>query len=148
MSDFGRKIAAELPKMRAAAESLMLDTVLVTRVTGESTLDPETDERIDPPRVTVYGPDIAPHFGKRRVQVASVLAGSTESSSGERAGTVQEATLQLPVTGSEGVAIGHVAEILTCVSDDALVGRFLTVTALHAKSQATARRLRVTEVTG
>lgn len=137
----GDDIAQALPGLRAQSESLMVDTCIITKDgEGESALDPDTDERIDPPRVAVYE-------GKCRIQVASIIAGSSTSEAGERAWVVQDATLQLPVPDTEVVAIGHIAEITTCVNDDALVGHKLTVTALHTKTHATSRRLRVTEAT-
>jgi hypothetical protein len=56
--------------------------------------------------------------------------------------------LQLPVATSGDVAVNDVVELTACVNDPSLVGRKFTVKGRHGKSQATARRLLVTEGVG
>lgn len=122
----------------------MLDTCTVTRTDPDATqgpIDPDTGQYPPLARITVYS-------GKCRVQIKSVIASSSDASAGERVGTVQEFELQLPVDGTDTVAVNDVAEMLTCALDDSLTGRKFTVAARHEKSQATARRLRVIETTG
>lgn len=137
----GDDIAWALPQLRAEAESQMRDTCTITRAgTGKGPFNQTTGQYDKPPRVTVY-------TGKCRVQIKSVIASGSDASAGERVGTVQELELQLPVAGTDGIAIHDVAKILTSAHDDSLVDREFTVTARHEKSQATARRLRVSEGT-
>lgn len=142
-------IEFSLPTLRAEAEAMMVDTCLITReaVEGDpeyvdaSTIDPDTGQYPEQGRVTVYE-------GKCRLQVKSLIAGSSESDAGDRAYVVQDAELQLPVDDSIDVRVGHVAEVVSASHDAALVGRQLTVRALHQKTHATSRRLRMQEATG
>lgn len=131
-----------LPELRAAAESLMLDTCTITRAgTGTGPWNDETGQYDPPARITVY-------TGKCKIQDKSIIAGSTSSDAGERAVIAQGSELQLPVIESASVAINDVAHIDNCVLDPSLTDREYTISARHGKSQATSRRLRVTEVTG
>lgn len=138
----GLEVDWALPSLRAEAESLMVDTCRITRAgSGDPVFDPETGQYTPPARVTVYE-------GKCRLQVQSVIAGSSKTGAGERATVVQDAELQLPVEATVSVVVNDVAEMLTAALDPAHVGRMLTVKALHSKTHATSRRLRVMEVTG
>ena len=135
-------IAWALPQLRAEAERNMTDTCTITRAgVGKGPWNDATGQYDTPARVTIY-------TGKCRVQIKSVVASSSRQDAGERAGIAQELELQLPVVGTEGVAIHDVATVTGASLDASLVGRMFTVTARHEKSQATARRLRVIEVTG
>lgn len=132
-----------LPELRAAAESLMLDTCTITRVDPDAIrgpIDPATNQYPPLPRITVYS-------GKCKLQDKSVIAASTAGDSGERAVVTQGSELQLPVIESADVAINDIAHMDTCVNDPSLTGHEYTIAARHGKSQATARRLRVIEVT-
>lgn len=134
--------ASLVARGRAAAERGMDATCLITADgVGDPVFDDETGQYTDPARATIYE-------GVCRIQIPSIIAGEKVLSAGERATTTQEAELQLPVGGTDGVAIDHRVEILTSPLDVSLVGRVFTVTARHEKSHATARRLRVRDVTG
>lgn len=129
---------------RSAAEAGMTDTCTITRVDPDAVvgdMDADTMQYPDVDRLTVYS-------GPCRVQVTSIIANSTSSNVGERVTTAQGSELQLPVDGTGDVSVNDVAEITASVNDSELVGRKFTVSARHEKSHATARRLRVTEVTG
>lgn len=136
-------VTAALPDLRAAAESLMVDTCIITRDgEGEPVFNSETGQYERPGRTTVYE-------GKCRLQDNRVQVGSPDQSS--QAGlaiSVQNTELQLPVDGTGHIVPGDVAEILSCRFDLSLIGRKLTVEGPHGKSHATTRRLRVKEVTG
>jgi hypothetical protein len=141
-------IEALLSRGRAAAESLMLDTCVISRPgAGEREYDKDKMRYTDPDREVVYGPDLEPHRGKCRIQIRAVVASITESDAGGRVGSVQQFELQLPVVGTDGVTIDDVVEITSAAHDPSLVGRQFTVKARHEKSQATARRLPVVEGT-
>ena len=71
-------VAAELPYLRAQAESLMVDEVTVERPTGESTPDPVTLEQV-PVYAQVYS-------GKGRVQRTNADHPTDQSSAGSSTG--------------------------------------------------------------
>ena len=143
VSDFAAVIDQTVTDGRELAESLMTATCIITADgAGEpGEMDPETGQYPDIARVTIYE-------GKCRVQIPSDRSSTREGSAGDREVVTQEPELQLPVDGTELVATGHQAKILTNPRDEALVDRVFTVLGRHEKSQATARRLRVIEVTG
>jgi hypothetical protein len=136
----GDDIAWALPQLRAQAESNMLDACTVTRV------DPDAPAPVmgadgqypETARITVY-------TGKCRIQVRTTAAANV--SAGERIGTTQETEWQGPVTGTEDIAVDDVVLLTSSALDSALEGRTFTVAARHEKSQATARRLNLIEVT-
>lgn len=133
---------ADMAEFRAMAESLMVDTCTITRAgVGKGEFNSETGQYDLPARIEIYS-------GKCRLQVTSIIAGSSKSDAGERQTIVQAAEIQLPVAGTESVSIDDVAEMTSTAFDAAHVGRKLTVAALHAKTHATSRRLRVQEVIG
>lgn len=135
------RVAGVLARGRRAAEALMVDTCRITRPgTGERDYDKGTMQYTDPQREVVYE-------GKCRVQLTAQSVGASNQAAGERLTTIQVAELQLPVVGTEGVAVHDVAEILTAKNDDALQGRQLTIAARHEKTHATSRRLRLKEAT-
>lgn len=116
----------------------MQDTCTVTRPGDGAPVFNESTGKYDPPApVTLYA-------GKCRVQVPNVAESVQDS--GDRAWTVQDALVMLPVVGSESIAVGNTVRIDSCALDADLVGAKYTVTALHHKSHATARRLRCKEV--
>ena len=145
---FAQIVAQTVADGRALAEANMLDTCTITRAgTGTGPWNDLTGQYDPPARVTVYGPDIAPAYGKCKIQDKSIIAGSTSSNAGERAVIAQGSELQLPVIESAAVAINDVAHIDNCVLDPSLTDHEYTISARHGKSQATSRRLRVVEVT-
>jgi hypothetical protein len=58
----------------------------------------------------------------------------------------QRYTVKLPVAGSEDVRPDDDVEMVSVVHDPSLNGRHFTVSAMHHKTFATARRLPVVEV--
>ena len=133
----GHDVAAALPEMRAHAESLMVDACTVTGPGGEPVWDEDAGEYTTPAGAVIY-------TGKCRVQVPNVAEQNADA--GEAEWTVQAAIVSLPVGGSEGVQVGHKVTIPAAAHDSALAGAVYTVTAGHAKTQATARRLRCERV--
>ena len=133
----GADIAAALPGLRAQAESLMVDSCVVTS-TGEPVWDEPAGEWTAPDGVTVYA-------GKCRVQLPNVAESNPVA--GETEWTVQAAIVSLPVAGSEAVRIGHTGVLTSGVFDSRLSGTVYRVTGEHKKTHATARRLRCEETT-
>lgn len=133
----GDVIEAALPGLRAEAESLMVDTVLIERKSGATALDPETGERV-PTWVQVYA-------GAARWQVSDAQD-LRSTRAGDVAYVVDSFRLDLPVESSGAVAAGDRVTALTCPHDPAREGRRLTVMQDHTKTYATARRLRCQEV--
>lgn len=128
--------ASVLARGRAAALAGMVDTCRITRVTSVVT-DPDTGVQT-PTTETVYE-------GVCRVQ-QHVPGGARPADAGEAYLLLLRLELQLPIT-AVGIAVGDSAEMLTCVNDPDLVGRVLRVRELGHKSEATARRIGVEEVT-
>ena len=126
---------------RRRAEALMVDACIVTdpaTATAPSWND-ETGQWETPDAAPLYA-------GRCQVQVPNVAEQSADA--GERDWTVQAAIVKLPVTGSEDVEPGHTVTMTAATLDASLAGRRFTVRADHAKTFATARRLRCEEVTG
>lgn len=145
------ELTAHLALGRAEMETLMLDTVRITKPgEGARVFDEETMQYTDPPRVVVYE-------GKCRLQVkADINSNVVETTAGDREATYLTATLQLPIDADDSTVVGepgdvrpdHVAEYLTCLTDATMVGRKWNIQGIYHKSQATHRRFRVREVIG
>lgn len=126
-------IAGLLSAGRAQAESLMTDACTITRAgAGEPVFDPETGGYTDPPAVTVYE-------GKCRVQMRGAAAVQNAQLGGEDV-TFYDVEVSLPITVTD-VEVGDLVTMTAAAFDDGLAGTSYRVHGLHAKSQATARRL-------
>jgi len=119
---------------RALAESLMTDTVTVTRTTGRI-LSESTGKYADV-TVVVY-------TGAARVRPAG---GDAAKDAGERATLVRSYTLSLPMTVT-GIEPDDVATVTASPLDAGMVGVRLRVVGQVHGTQVTARRLSVEEVT-
>lgn len=129
-------IAAALPELRAQAESLMRDAVLIQRQTGVTT-DPVTLEET-PTYATVY-------TGKARIQrpgnqPADLVAGEVEFG-------IEAVLIQAPLTAT-GIDRDHRVTVtaLGPESDPDLLGLVATVKANLTKSHPTKRTLVCEEV--
>lgn len=113
----------------------LIDTCLIERVTSE-----QTDQR-DGTVTKQYAPV---YQGSCRIQAATAnWAGPAEV--GQAAIRLAAAELQLPVVGTEGIAIDDRVTVLTCTHDVEMVGRRYSVTGLSHKSHATTRKLPLQE---
>lgn len=136
----GDDIAWALPQLREQAESNMRDQCTITRASlGNGDWNPETGQYHPRPSVTVY-------TGKCRIQIVS--ENSTDTDAGGREWSTQASVIQLPVLASTEVAVNDVVKVTACDNDPSLIDREFTIAGRHGKSQATARRLRMEEVTG
>lgn len=96
------------------------------------------------------------YVGPYRLQVTALIANSSNTPAAEKVMRIQGAELQLPIGddpritagSSAAVSAGDVAHIDTNPNDPALADRELTVIALHSKTDASSRRLRVEEASG
>jgi hypothetical protein len=133
----GHDIAAALPELRAHAESMMVDTCVVERASGE-TMDPDTLEMV---------PAFAPAYeGKCRVQRPSASVGGGEPVVGEREFGVQTVHFQLPLSAA-GIKRGDRVRVTAVGSSDPdLVGLTATVQANLTKTHPTKRTLVCEEV--
>ena len=133
---------------RAAAEAIMVDSCVITRVSGSpGPVDPATGERTPAPRVTVYplpGAE-APLDGRCKVQTFEPYESNRDS--GGHVYTTQRYALHLPV-GSGPVKVDDQVQVTTAVADPQLAGREYRIAGLHHKSLATAQRLPMEEVVG
>ncbi len=129
--------ASVLARGRAAALAGMIDTCTITRVTSVTT-DPDTGVQT-PTTATVYE-------GVCRVQQRSA-GGTRPVDAGEAYSLMLRLEVQLP-NSAVGIAVSDLVTITASVNDPDLVGRAFRVHDLAHKSEATARRLGVEEVTG
>lgn len=115
----------------------MIDTCTITRITG-STLDTTTGV-VTPTTTTVYS-------GPCRLQANQGMARNATPTPDDPV-LMRYRELQLPVTTSTGVRQGDRVHIDTCVNDPDMAGTEHIVHDQHGKSEATARRLGIEEVT-
>lgn len=134
----GADIAAQLPGLRAQAESMMVSAGVVRRKTGAMVEDPDTLEQV-PEMIAIY-------TGVGRYKAANTQAGRSEIP-----GAIvvdQSATLSLPV-GAPGVGDVRLNDIWECTAnpfDASLIGKKVRVTGVHSQTHATAHRFPVEEV--
>ena len=134
----GEAISAALPELRAQAESMMADTVLVERANGGVTTDPVTLEET-PTYDTV-------HTGPGRVQRPGTQPSETVAGEVEFGVSLVYVQLPLSVTGirrNDRVTV----MALGPDSDPDLLGLVATVQANLTKSHPTKRTLVCEEVT-
>lgn len=132
----GDDIRAFLPEIRGHAVSLLHDRVRVERRLGRRVMDPVTLEYVESWQVVYEGPG--------RVRINDVQP-SEEAEAG-RTFVVTDATVQLPVDDT-AYAEGDRVTFLACEHDPSLTGGVFTVNGRDPVTQATLRRLRVSEVT-
>lgn len=134
----GHDVAAALPGLRAEAESLMADTVLVQRPTGDTTIDPVTLAEV-PAFEDVYS-------GRARIQRPGSLS-PRDDVVGDFEFNVEAILTQLPLSAT-GISYGMRVTVTAvgATSDPDLVGLISTVRANLTKSHPTKRTL-VCEVT-
>jgi hypothetical protein len=123
---------------RREAERGMVDTCLITRVTG-STTNRTTGVRTETTTDVYEGPC--------RVQEVWGFSRDTAPTP-DQPQMARYRVLQLPVEDSEGIRVADIVEITACVHDPDLVGVRMVVRDQSAKSEATARRIGVEEITG
>ena len=133
----GSDIAAALPELRAQAESMMQDAVLIERQTG-TTPDPVTLEEI-PTWATV-------HEGQARIQRTGQVSPS-EQVVGEVEFGINAVIVQMPLS-AVGVKKGHRVTVTAvgASSDPDLLGLTATVQANLTKTHPTKRTLVCEEV--
>lgn len=134
---FGQDIQAALPRLRAHAESRMVDTCLIERSLG---LQPDPDNPLK--RIEAWA---TVYEGKCRWQMRTTATQITTA--GDVRFHVQQTELHLPVDGSGDVGEDMRVTAVSCVNDPSREGHRFTVTEEHSKTDATARRLLVKEVT-
>lgn len=115
----------------------MIDSCVITRVTGEGVYDPETGTRGPAPTVMVYD-------GKCKLQTYEPHESAVES--GDHVYTQQRYHLHLPI-GAGPVAVDDTTELTASVADAQIVGRAYRIAGTHHKTFATAQRILVDEIT-
>lgn len=134
-------IAASLPRLRRAAESLMTDTIRITRP-GQPDVDPVTGAETPTGEVLYEGPG--------KVQTSGGLASQVSTASGDSSnvgGLVPEWSLylHLPISAT-GLREKDVARVVDS-SDPDLKGRCMRLVNMQSeKTLATARRWNVEEI--
>ena len=122
---------------RKIAEAGMTDACTIRRPDGTGTTDPVTGVPSQS-YTTIY-------TGACRIQQAQAQAQREDV--GDDHQLFLRLELQLPVAGTEGLDVGDLATITAAVNDADLVGRVFRIHDLAHKSEATARRVQVIEVT-
>lgn len=129
---------------RRAAERLMVDACEIRGPATLGEMDQVTGLRPETPGAVVYGPGVAPYFGRCKVQTFEAHESTPES--GDHVYTVQRTQVHLPAAVE--VAVDQIITVTASVLDTHLVGRQFRVAAYLHKSFATANRVQVEEVTG
>lgn len=129
--------AVVLARARTAAEAGMVDACTIRRPTGET-----TDDASGVVTKTYLNPN--PYSGKCRVQQS--LAQAAQADSGEEHLLLLRLEVQLPMSVT-GLQVGDELTIDTSVRDPDLPGRVFLVRDLFHKTDASARRVQVTERT-
>lgn len=127
--------ASVLARGRAIAEASMVDACMIRRVTGTA-----TDQTTGLPVRTYLNPD--PYSGKCRVQQS--LAQAEQHDSGQDYLLLLRLEVHLPMS-SAGLQVNDEVTITASVHDPDLIGRVFLVRDLFHKTEATARRVGVTE---
>lgn len=129
--------ASVLARGQAKAEAGMADACTIRRENTSDTTDPVTGVG-----TTTYA---TLYTGKCRVQQQAVIARPHDV--GEDKVWLVRFDLQLPVATSAGLQVGDQVTITAAVNDPDLIGRVFAVNELAHKSEPTARRVGVIEVT-
>jgi hypothetical protein len=130
--------AGVLARGQQAAEAGMVDACTIRRATGGGTTDPVTGYPTQA-YSTVY-------TGKCRVQQRAAVARPREA--GEDQLMIVRFELHLPVAGTSDLRVNDEVTLTASAHDPDLLGRMFLVIELAHKSEATARRVGVTERTG
>ena len=136
--------AVQLTKRgRAAAERLMVASCEIRKPSTFGELAPDTGLRPETPGALVYGPGVAPHFGRCKVQTYEAHE-STPDSGGHQY-SVQRYSVHIPAAAE--VDVDDMVTITAAALDPNLVGRRYRIAGYLHKTFATANRLQVDEVT-
>ena len=119
----GAAVRVMSPSARRRTERLMTDRCVVRRPTGETVTDPDTLV-VSPVLAVVYDPELAPHFGKVRVNAYEAFEQERESAGATA--VINRVRCDFPV-GSAHFLAGDVVTVLGSV-DPFLVGRHLRLT--------------------
>jgi hypothetical protein len=122
---------------RAKAEAGMADACTIRRRNTGGTTDP----------VTGYPTQAYTQLYSGKCRVQQITGTSRPHNVGEDFVLISRIDVQVPVVGSEGLAVNDEITITAAVNDADLVGRVFLVHDLAHKSEATARRVACTERT-
>lgn len=132
-------IAAELPAMRATAESLMIDWCEI-RTDGDLTYDPDTKTYTDAADTLIYD-------GKCQVRLSESLT-VQDAIVGDVTVATERIMVKIPID-APAIPVNAIVQIVDVgnLSDEQLVGQRYRVAGHHAQTYATARRLPCERVT-
>ena len=122
----------------------MVDFCTIVGVTGDVT-DPVTGRITGQTTEEVY--PLPSGDGRCRVQEMFGFSREARPSQDQNV-LARYRVLQLPVTESTDVRVGDLVTITACVNDPDLIGVVMVVRDQAGKSEATARRVGVEEITG
>jgi hypothetical protein len=127
-----------LEKGRRAIERRMVDACTIRRADAGGTTDPDTGYPTQA-YTELYA-------GKCRVQQSQTQA--QQQDVGEDNLLLLRLEVQLPVAGTEGLAVGDEITMTAAVNDADLVGRVFLIHDLAHATEKTSRRVQCTERTG
>lgn len=130
--------ASVLAAGRRAAEAGMVDACTITRLVSSST-DKVTGVVVPTSTTSVYS-------GRCRIQQSSPSSNASGVNAGEAYRLVVRLELQLPAAVT-GVAAEDLVTVTSAAHDPDLVGRAFRVHALAHKTELTARRIGIEEIT-
>lgn len=130
--------ASVLARARAAAQAGMVDACTIIHINSQ--YSNPLDGRVTDATETIY-------TGPCRVQQSQLGAASSPDTVGQAYLRLLALQVQLPVVGTDGIAVDDQITITACAHDVDLVGRVLRVVGLAHKTEASARRLECMEVT-
>ena len=131
----GHDIAAVLPELQAAAESMMVDTCTITREGAGWVKDPVTGRDVPAPPTTVY---------EGRCKVASYQPYEATPEVGGMTEVLQRYAVHVPVTAGP-FEVGDLITITAGANQPTTRDRTFRVAGLHEKTWQTAQRLLVDE---
>lgn len=127
----GAEIAAELPRLRAEAESMMVDTCAITRATAGSTFNETTGAYTGGSTTTVY-------TGACRVKPRDNADRVVQY--GQEAVSFWPFIVSVPMSAT-GISLNDIVTVTASALDASLVGMVLRVREVLQGSHLTARRL-------
>lgn len=145
--NLGALLTPHLARMRAAAETLMVDTVTIDRWDGTTSIDENTLAETKNYAAPLYGPTVNTDSGRNgRARIQQHAAVSDEEAGPGRTVTTLRLELQLPITVT-GLQVDDRVVVDAAVHDPDLVGREFRISDLHHKTHATSRRVAIEEIT-
>jgi hypothetical protein len=133
----GAAITGALPFMRAQAESMMTDSCVITRASGDPVFNATTGKYDTPTPDTIY-------TGKCRIRTRSQFLRDRAADGGEHQVLIWSYIVSVPLTVTD-IRVDDVVTV-TASTDPALVERELKARITNLATNSTARRIDCEEI--